>query len=168
LWKESIHVKTILAPLDFSAVTSRVVAVATELGKVMDARVVLLHVCEPSVTVVDYAVVSFSVARVDDANVKAATARLDALQHELEGRGLRLEIVKVVGSPVEEIIAQAAALSAVYIVMGSHGHSALHDLVAGGTTHGVLRRAPCSVVIVPKVSGQETLERDAPKEASIQ
>jgi len=34
-------------------------------------------------------------------------------------------------------------------VMGSHGHTALYDLLLGSTTHGVLFRAPCPVVIVP-------------------
>jgi nucleotide-binding universal stress UspA family protein len=34
-------------------------------------------------------------------------------------------------------------------VMGSHGHTALYDLLVGSTTHGVLMRAQCPVVIVP-------------------
>jgi nucleotide-binding universal stress UspA family protein len=33
--------------------------------------------------------------------------------------------------------------------MGSHGHTALYDLLVGSTTHQVLRKAKCPVVIVP-------------------
>jgi nucleotide-binding universal stress UspA family protein len=33
--------------------------------------------------------------------------------------------------------------------MGSHGHTAFYDLLVGSTTHGVLMRANCPVVIVP-------------------
>jgi nucleotide-binding universal stress UspA family protein len=33
--------------------------------------------------------------------------------------------------------------------MGSHGHNAFYDLLVGTTTHGVLRKATCPVVIVP-------------------
>ena len=48
-----------------------------------------------------------------------------------------------------EIIEQAQQLAADYIVIGSHGHTALHDLLAGGTASGVLKRATCPVVIIP-------------------
>ena len=44
---------------------------------------------------------------------------------------------------------QAKKLGADYIVMGSHGHTALYDLLVGSTTHGVLMRAACPVVITP-------------------
>ena len=35
--------------------------------------------------------------------------------------------------------------------MGSHGHTALYDLLAGSTATGVIKRAPCPVVIMPPV-----------------
>ncbi|MSU70996.1 MAG: universal stress protein [Opitutus sp.] len=57
--------------------------------------------------------------------------------------------MQVNGSPVPEIIEQAQQLAADYIVIGSHGHTALHDLLAGGTASGVLKRATCPVVIIP-------------------
>ena len=47
------------------------------------------------------------------------------------------------------ILAQAKIEDADYIVMGSHGHTALYDLLVGSTTHGVLMRAGCPVVITP-------------------
>jgi nucleotide-binding universal stress UspA family protein len=33
--------------------------------------------------------------------------------------------------------------------MGSHGHTAFYDLLVGSTTQGVLKKAPCPVLIVP-------------------
>jgi nucleotide-binding universal stress UspA family protein len=36
-----------------------------------------------------------------------------------------------------------------FIVMGSHGHGALYNLLIGGTASGVIQKAPCPVVIVP-------------------
>jgi len=52
-------------------------------------------------------------------------------------------------SAVGFILAQAGALRADYIVMGSHGHAALYELLAGSTAHGVLLKAACPVVVVP-------------------
>ena len=57
--------------------------------------------------------------------------------------------VQVTGAPIAHIIEQAAKYEADYIVMGSHGHTAIYDLLVGSTTHGVLMRARCPVVIVP-------------------
>jgi len=34
-------------------------------------------------------------------------------------------------------------------VVGSHGHGAFYDLLVGSTTHGLLLRASCPVLIVP-------------------
>jgi hypothetical protein len=36
-----------------------------------------------------------------------------------------------------------------HYVIGSHGHTAFHDLLVGGTASGVLKRATCPVVVVP-------------------
>ena len=70
--------------------------------------------------------------------------REDLPEATLEG------IVQLTGAPVPLILEQAKALAADYIVMGSHGHTAFYDLLVGTTTHGVLKKAPCPVLVVPK------------------
>jgi nucleotide-binding universal stress UspA family protein len=57
--------------------------------------------------------------------------------------------VQLTGSPATLILAQAKIEDADYIVMGSHGHTALYDLLVGSTTYQVLRRTSCPVLIVP-------------------
>ena len=59
------------------------------------------------------------------------------------------ETMQLNGPPIRLIVEQAKDLGAHYIVMGSHGHTALYDLLVGSTTHGVLMRAGCPVVITP-------------------
>ena len=56
------------------------------------------------------------------------------------------------------IVEQAEKSRADYIVMGSHGHTAFYDLLVGSTTHGVLMRAKCPVLIVP--AAKEKKRRD--------
>jgi hypothetical protein len=53
------------------------------------------------------------------------------------------------GTPVEVILREAERLRAELLVLGSHGHGLLHSLLVGSVCQGVLRRAPCSVVVVP-------------------
>jgi nucleotide-binding universal stress UspA family protein len=143
----------ILAPVDFSDVTDRVVDEAGKLARMLHGRVVLVNVTEPATGVVDYAAIVVAVAQINEAAVKHSVERLAALESRLEHEGIAATSVQVTGTPLSEIVEQAKKLPADYIVIGSHGHSAFYDLLVGGTAHGVLKRATCPVVIVPAPIG---------------
>ena len=53
------------------------------------------------------------------------------------------------GSLVEKILTSAETHAADLIVMGSHGHGALYELLVGSVTSGVLHGAKCPVLVVP-------------------
>jgi nucleotide-binding universal stress UspA family protein len=142
-------VKTILAPVDFSDVSEAVVAEASRLAKALGGRVVLLTVIQPPVITNEYAPLMENIAEITAAGEKAASKRLASIQERLEAQSLSVEVVQLNGAPVTQIADQAAKLRADYVVMGSHGHTAFYDLLVGSTTHGVLMRATCPVVIVP-------------------
>jgi nucleotide-binding universal stress UspA family protein len=80
---------------------------------------------------------------------KVADRRLQDLQKRFRTAAVPTRIVRLTGSPVTQILTLAREQNADFIVMGSHGHTAFYDLLVGSTTHGVLLRAPCPVVIVP-------------------
>lgn len=141
--------KTLLAAVDFSPISSTVLAEAVALVEAPDGRLVLMNVTEPSATIIDFAIVSMSVAHVDEARVAHAKARLEEYQRELTNQGIRTEILHAVGYPVSEIISAAEKHNADGIVLGSHGHSAFRDFFAGSTAAGVVKRATCPVVIIP-------------------
>jgi Zn-dependent M28 family amino/carboxypeptidase len=54
-----------------------------------------------------------------------------------------------------------------FIVMGSHGHTAFYDLLVGSTTHGVLMRSKCPVVIVPAVKEGSRLRKKTKRAAAV-
>ena len=78
----------------------------------------------------------------------AGTERLRVLAARCAKRGVETQTIRRIGLPVVEILSRAK--KAEYIVMGSHGHGAMYDLLVGSTTHGVLKKAPCPVVVVPR------------------
>lgn len=141
--------KTILVPVDFSRATESVVAQATELARALNARIVLLHVIQPPVITSEYAPMMENIAEIIAAGEKAAARHLARLQEQLQRGIITTETVQLNGVPMPNIVEQAETLGADYIVMGSHGHSAFYDLLVGSTTHGVLMRASCPLVIVP-------------------
>lgn len=142
--------KTILAPVDFSGATASVVREARTLALGANARVTLLTVVTAPSVSVDYTGLSPSMIEVNAVGERAAAEGLEKLRRELQNTFLVVDTVQVTGVPAVCIVEQAHALNADYIVIGSHGHTALYDLLVGSTTHAVLKHAPCPVVIVPR------------------
>jgi universal stress protein A len=141
--------KTILTPIDFSDVTAHVVAEALKLAQTCDGCVALLHVVRVPQAATEFAMELANVAELTASIERAADQQLAEVKNGLEARGAATQTVRVTGYPAVEIIEQAKKLSAAYIVMGSHGHTAFYDLVIGSTASAVIKRAPCPVVIVP-------------------
>lgn len=142
-------VKTILAPIDFSGVSDAVVNEAATLARALNGRVVLLTVIQPPIITSEYAPMMENLAEITAAGEKAAAKKLADLEQKLQKDMIPAETIQVNGAPVAHIVEQAEKLAADYVVMGSHGHTAVYDLLVGSTTHGVLMRAKCPLVIVP-------------------
>jgi nucleotide-binding universal stress UspA family protein len=142
--------KTILVPVDLSAATVRVCAAACDLAKLIDGRIVLLHVVPPLPIIMSdyYAFDTGHLAQAMVAVEKEAILKLRALARRLAKR-CPVQTVQMTGQPVGSIVAKARSTKAAYIVLGSHGHGAMFDLFVGSTASGVLRKARCPVLVVP-------------------
>lgn len=140
--------KTILAPIDFSPATDLVVKEAATLARALDGRVILLTVVQPLPMLGEYAGM-IDISQITAAGEKNAARQLATQEATLKDQFVKADSVQVTGSPVRAILEAAADQDADYIVMGSHGHTAFYDLLVGSTTHGVLMRSKCPVVIVP-------------------
>lgn len=143
--------KTILVPLDLSPAAVKVCDAACDLAKLIGARPILLHVVQPPPVFMSevYAFDAGQLTELGAAAEKNAVRKLRALTRHCAKRDVRVTTVQRSGVPVTAILAKARSLRARYIVMGSHGHGAMYDLLVGSTTHGVLKQAPCPVLIVP-------------------
>lgn len=143
--------KTILAPIDFSTATEAVISAALELAKSMSGRVVLLHVVQPPILTSDYGLAMDSFQEAVALSEKHAEKRLSELSQTAANLapGVAIDTEQVSGASAPEILSAAQRYAADYVVMGSHGHTAFYDLVVGSTTHSVMRKVRCPVVIVP-------------------
>jgi len=142
--------KTILVPIDLSTATESVCAAAATLAKGLGAKLVLLHIVQPPVITSDYGIPMENLEELVSVSEKAAAKQLQAMKEKYESPELPVELNQVVGAPVPLILEEARSRGTDYIVMGSHGHTALYDLLVGTTTHGILKAAPCPVMIVPR------------------
>jgi nucleotide-binding universal stress UspA family protein len=159
--------KTILAPVDFSSASDAVVTEAAALARALRARVVFLNVVQPPVMMSEYAALMPNISEMTAACEKNGARELEKLEAKLAADFVMAESVQLVGAPIPLIVAEAEKLAADYIVMGSHGHTALYDLLVGSTTHGVLMRAKCPVVIVPPAKGAKPPKRTKLRHALV-
>jgi nucleotide-binding universal stress UspA family protein len=58
------------------------------------------------------------------------------------------DIIVLRGNPVEEIIKSAEESNCDLIVMGTHGHGTLEDVMLGSTARRVIRRSKVPVLVV--------------------
>ncbi|HMD60921.1 MAG TPA: universal stress protein [Opitutaceae bacterium] len=137
---------TILVPIDLSDATEPVVEAGSVLARAVRAKIVLAHVIRRAVIVNEYSAVVESLAVAVENN---ALEQLSHWQAELQNDGFTVETRSLYGQPAACIREEAEQLEADYIVVGSHGHAALYDLVVGSTASALLKEAPCPVLIVP-------------------
>ena len=144
--------KNILVPLDFSSASEGILQTAVSLAQALDARLVLLHVLQPIITAGDPLLDASQIAATQAASDQFARTELARVHEQLQRQGLAVEKELRDGPAAATILDLARGLPADLIVMGSHGHTALYDLLLGSTSHAVVKGAPCPVVIVPSKS----------------
>jgi nucleotide-binding universal stress UspA family protein len=141
--------KTVLVPIDLSTTTDSVCEAAARLAAGLGAKLILLHIVQPPVITSDYGIAIENIEEIVAVSEKTAPSNSPASRQSIKTEP-HAEIVQLTGAPVPLIIEEAKKRAADYIVMGSHGHTAFYDLLVGTTTHGVLKKAPCPVLVVPK------------------
>jgi nucleotide-binding universal stress UspA family protein len=144
--------KTFLVPVDFSAVTDKVIDAALTFARALPGRVVLLHIIQPPVIAGgEYALPAEAVEEVVNNNRRSALQKLDGRLETFRSAGIECSVATEVGAPDRAILDTAAKCHADYVIMGSHGHGKLYDFLVGSTASGVIKKAKCSVIVIPPV-----------------
>lgn len=156
--------KRILVPVDFSPATDALLVLATEMARGCVGELHLVHVREiaplpvyPAATIgypgigVPEMTAGFPFTPTEAASApnEQRTDRLETLRRELEAQGLHVFAREREGAVVEEILAAAQEISADLIVMGSHGHGSVYNLLVGSVTEGVLKANRYPLLLVP-------------------
>lgn len=135
----------ILVAIDLSPASGALVEFATRLAARMGGELTVLH----AYTVGDTAVALQDAGLSIDQFVERLHGEAAHLLREAGAEAGRFRIAIVQGNPVEAILERATQHGADVIVVGTHGRTGLTRLLMGSVAEGVLRRAPCPVVVVP-------------------
>lgn len=141
--------KTILVTVDFSEITEKTVQSALALAEGRPVNFVFLHIVYPVASVDGLTFTLPEYGQLLDLKETRARRAMTVLVNRARQHSTEVTSVVVRGLPAQEIIRVAREQNADLIVMGSHGHGAMYELVVGSTTHAVLKNTPCPILIVP-------------------
>ena len=139
----------ILACIDFSNASDKLVTEAIQFARQSAASLWMLHVADPDPDFVGYKAGPQSVRDGVAKQFHREHQQLQAMADRAREAGVEVTALLVQGPTVETILNEASKLNAGVIVVGSHGHGAMYQMLMGSVSEGVIRQANCPVLVVP-------------------
>ena len=141
--------KTIVALLDFSDLSSNVLKQVQTLALAFKSHVTVLHGIPPKPIIGDFTIASPERSEAPKPEeVRADLLRLEKLTGPLRASGVDVALKQFHDATVDHVVEEALKLSSDLIVVGSHHHNAFYNLLVGSVTELLLRRAKCPVLVV--------------------
>jgi nucleotide-binding universal stress UspA family protein len=139
----------ILAAVDLSPASERVIEAARGIAELTGASIYVLHVVESEPDIIG-----------DDADHELQRNRvatefpredrdLQALVEKLLDEGLDATKWLVRGPAIKTTLKESARLDAGLLVVGSHGHGAVWDVLIGSYSAGIIRKSRLPTLVVP-------------------
>ena len=142
-----VSIKRIGAAVEHSEGDAAIISAALNMARIQKADLILIHVANtPGVEVYG--------KEGGGAHVSSDEQYLEQMAAELADKNVSVATELRFGKPVDEIVSAVKEASIDLLVMGSHGHSGLADIVFGQTASVVQHRVSIPVYIV-KSSGPE-------------
>ena len=134
--------RKILIALDDEPIAAHAADIGAELARLAGSEMAFIRVIDAEL-----------VNPADTADVLVASAKeearklIDDFRKRLPQQPAALDFVQI-GSPVTEIVKAAKDWPADLIVIGSHGRGGIRRALLGSVAEGVMRQAPCPVLVV--------------------
>jgi len=152
--------RKILVPLDGSEHSLRALETAIQVARKFDGKITLIHVY--SVTVAPMmmpepttltpsgvpVVTPAEISKMVEAAREVGNRILKEGEQKVESENIQVETIINEGNTVQEIIKVAKEGTFDLIVMGVKGIGRLRELLVGSVSEGVIKHAPCPVLVV--------------------
>jgi nucleotide-binding universal stress UspA family protein len=137
----------VLLGIDDSSFSDTVVQAIAKQLKREAIEILVLHVLEPTVAEAVPEMSAGYAPELEDEK-QPAQVMVRRIADKLRVIGFKAETSVEIGDPEVRILEVAAAWPADLVVVGSHGHTGIRDLLLGSVSESVARHAKCSVEIV--------------------
>jgi universal stress protein A len=143
-----MEIKTILVPTDFSGCADEALERATQLAKLTQAEIHLLHAYELPMPLVGVDVPLSLPQEFYDQVRDGAKRGVDKRISKVATEGVKATGSVVLDSPTRAILDAAVKMHADLIVMGTHGRTGMKHVLLGSVAERVVRLASCPVMTV--------------------
>ena len=139
--------KKVMALINFSELTRKIVDISAEQAKSFDAELCLLHV-EPGSGEKLYRHIDKAERDRRAQILRFEHADLLAKAKELRKLGLTVKPMLLEGAEAEMILESLSEISPDLLVMGNHHHGALYNFLVGSVGEEILKEAETPILLV--------------------
>jgi nucleotide-binding universal stress UspA family protein len=144
----SLPIQRILVPIDFSVHSKNALRHAITFAEQFGASLHLIYVVEPTIYPADLGFGQVVMPDVEEDLRERGFEELKALsEREIGGRVTATSTVRT-GKPHHEILVEADEQKADLIIVASHGHTGVEQILFGSTAMRIVRLAKCPVLTV--------------------
>jgi nucleotide-binding universal stress UspA family protein len=143
------RINRILVPVDFSNRSQEGLRYAIGFANEFGAKIVLLHATYLGYIYSSEGMALYDVRGLQEAARESAQRQMRKLVRSVNFGRAKFETVFTNGSPALDICAFAKDHNIDLIITSTHGFTGLTHVLMGSVAEQVVRRAPCSVLVVP-------------------
>jgi nucleotide-binding universal stress UspA family protein len=144
----SLSLRRILVPIDFSIHSKNALRYAIPLAEQFGASLSLIYVIEPTIYPADLGFGQVVMPGVEDELRSKSEEELKSIiETEIGGRVGATSVVRL-GKPYQEILKEAKEETSDLIILATHGHTGVEQILFGSTAMRVVRLAECPVMTI--------------------
>ena len=142
-------IKTILAPVDFSSCSREGLRYAIAVANEFEAKIILLHATYLGYIYSSEGTAIYDIPGLQKAALKNAERKMRDLVRSVNFGAVKFEMAFTEGSPAVDICCFAKDHNLDLVITSTHGFTGMKHVLIGSIAEQVVRRAPCSVLVVP-------------------
>jgi nucleotide-binding universal stress UspA family protein len=144
----SLPIQRILVPMDFSVHSKNALRYAIAFAEQFGASLHLIYVVEPTIYPADLGFGQVVMPDVEEELRERGFEELKALVEREIGERVKATSTVRTGKPHQEILVEAEGQKADLIIVASHGHTGVEQILFGSTAMRIVRLAKCPVLTV--------------------
>lgn len=142
------RIRRILYASDFSSPSRRAFDTALGIAKSLNARLTIVSVLAPVLTVPDQYIDAVTLDQLDKQARRWSSQQLERLVERARKAGISASAVLRDGDPADQIVRACRATKSDLIIVGTHGRRGLTKFFLGSVAERVVSTASCPVVTV--------------------
>ncbi len=143
-----MDVKNILAPVDFSENSGKILQTALYFSQKFEAKLTVLFVVQSFDDYSGFFVPHIPLSQFEEDLLKSAENKMDAFLHENIDAPENVDAKVLTGDIAEEITGFVEKSGTDLIVMGTHGYKGLEKVLFGSVAEKIVKMAGCPVLTI--------------------